>query len=142
VPRWASAARHILHAVLLAGEQAVILAGQEMAREPVARWPGDRSTGSAPRPHSERSYPQDATTLQGETLFQQPDRRMHKTGLDCTSLHRFRTMAISTQKCSKAEPEMLYAPGHTCKLERPARVCYQPSKLVMRVRFPSPAPAY
>jgi hypothetical protein len=35
-----SAARHILHAVLLAGEQAVILAGQEMTREPVARWPG------------------------------------------------------------------------------------------------------
>ena len=31
------------------------------------------------------------------------------------------------------------SPGHSRKPERPARVCYQPSKLVMRVRFPSAA---
>jgi hypothetical protein len=31
--------------------------------------------------------------------------------------------------------------GHGRKLEWPAGVRYQPSKLVMRVRFPSPAPA-
>jgi hypothetical protein len=30
-------------------------------------------------------------------------------------------------------------PGHSSKLERLARMRYQPSKLVMRVRFPSPA---
>lgn len=54
----------------------------------------DRNCGSAPRPHPERSYPRSATTLLDETLFQQPDRRMHRTGLACTSLHRFRTTAI------------------------------------------------
>ena len=32
--------------------------------------------------------------------------------------------------------------GHGRKLELPAGVCYQPSKLVMRVRFPSPAPIH
>jgi hypothetical protein len=31
-------------------------------------------------------------------------------------------------------------PGHNRELERPARMCYQPSKLAMRVRFPSPVP--
>jgi hypothetical protein len=30
--------------------------------------------------------------------------------------------------------------GHGREMEWPARVCYQPSKLVMRVRFPSSAP--
>jgi hypothetical protein len=33
---------------------------------------------------------------------------------------------------------VIYA-GHGGKLAWPSRVCYQPSKLVMRVRFPSPA---
>ena len=47
-----------------------------------------------PGPYPERSYLQGATTLDGETLFRQPDRRMHRTGLGCTSLHRFRATAI------------------------------------------------
>ena len=34
---------------------------------------------------------------------------------------------------------IVYA-GHSREMKRPARVCYQPSKLVMRVRFPSLAP--
>ena len=34
------------------------------------------------------------------------------------------------------------SPGHSRKLERASSVRYQPSKLVMRVRFPSPAPVH
>ena len=49
---------------------------------------------AVPGPHPDRSYPQGAITFQGETLFQQPDRRMHGTGLGCTSLHGFRATAI------------------------------------------------
>jgi hypothetical protein len=77
--------------MLLAGEQAVILG--EPADDPR---PSSALAGPTvvPGPHPERSYPQGVTTLQGETVFQQPDRRMHRTGLDCTSLHRFRATAI------------------------------------------------
>jgi hypothetical protein len=88
---------------------------------------------------------QGATTLQGETLFQQPGRRIHRTGLACTSLHRFRARAIFYPnfypKVQQSGAANVIRPGHSSKLERLARMCYQPSKLVMRVRFPSPAPA-
>jgi hypothetical protein len=75
---------------LLAGEQAVVLVGQEMTRGPVALGRADLSTG----PYPERSYLQGAIALDGETLLQQPDRRMHRTGLGCTSPHGFRATAI------------------------------------------------
>jgi hypothetical protein len=46
---------------------------------------------------------------------------------------------ISTQSAEKRSRNLI-CPGHSGQLERSARMRYQPSKLVMRVRFPSPAP--
>jgi hypothetical protein len=34
------------------------------------------------------------------------------------------------------------SPGHSDQLEWPIQVCYQLPKLIVRVRFPSPAPGY
>lgn len=114
----------------------------------------DRSTGSAPRPHPERSYPQGATTLQGETLFQQPDRRMHRTGLAYTSLHRFRARAIFYPNFYPKEQQsgagMLYVlvivanwsgrPG--CVTDLPSRSCgsdsRRPLQFINNFRFGVP----
>ena len=128
MPRWASAAQRSLHALLLAGEQAVIVAGREMTREPVARWPGR----AVPGPHPDRSYPQGATALDGKILFQQPDPRMQRTGLACTNLHRFRTMAIFYPnfypKVQQSGAEMLYVLVIPANWNgRPGRVTSLPS---------------
>src|SRR5258707_6840327 len=59
--------------------------------------------------------------------------------IDCRQ--RWFSTQISTQKAARRSREII-SPGHGGKRGRPARVCHQPSKLVMRVRFPSPAPCF
>ena len=72
--------------------------------------------------------------------------RVHRTGLRCTSFHRFQPAAIFYPnfypKRQRGRIEMLYLLVTAAKLEWPTSACYQPSKLVMRVRFPSPALDY
>ncbi len=68
---------------------------------------------------------------------------MRRTALRCTSVHRFpgsggflpRFLPIRAAQRNRDA----VSPGHGRQLGWPAGVCYQPSKLVMRVRFPSPA---
>ena len=51
----------------------------------------------------------------------------------------FRPRRFSTQKASQRNLDAV-SPGHSRQLGWPARACHQP-KLVIRVRFPSPAPS-
>jgi len=69
--------------------------------------------------------------------------RVHGTRLRCTSLHGFQTAAdfypdfYPNRRHSGIE--MTYLLVTATQLASSARLCGQPSKLVMRVRFPSPA---
>ena len=69
--------------------------------------------------------------------------QMHRTTLRCTRIHRFQTAAIST-KISTQTGSSLEPICYTCWSRPQAGTafqgCHQPSKLAMRVRFPSPAP--
>jgi hypothetical protein len=72
--------------------------------------------------------------------------RRHQGSQNGTSLHQNSQIPDSgdflpkflPKKAAQRSREVIY-PGHGRKLAWPSRVCYQPSKLVMRVRFPSPA---
>jgi hypothetical protein len=104
-----------------------VLAGPARPRGRPAADPRDAQIARLRRsPHGSRTGPglgvralgdrlQGATTLQGETLLKQPDRRMHRTGLACTSLHRFRARAIFYPnfypKVQQSGAEMLYVLG-------------------------------
>ena len=98
-----------LDVVLLAGEQAVILASQEMTRGPVARRPGRPPDQVRTRPHPERSYLQGATTVMTKLCSRnliagciEPD--WPAPAFTDSGRRRFSTQ-ISTQKCGKAEPK-------------------------------------
>ena len=69
--------------------------------------------------------------------------QVHRTTLRCTRIHRFQTAAIST-KISTQTGSSLEPICYTCWSRPQAGTafqgCHQPSKLAMRVRFPSPAP--
>ena len=96
-----------------------------------------------PAPSTPHARNPSAAKMMDPTLSPRVRHEVRRTPLCCTSFHGFRDGAIfypSFYPNRRHSGVRMLSPGHGRELKYRARACHQPSKLVMRVRFPSPAP--